>query len=289
MPVAARVVVVGAGGFLGGALVSALRSADTAVLGVGRRASATVDLVTPLERLGRALQRDDVVVCAAGLGVKDAANDVELLRGSLSVARGVASAAQGVGARLLLISSADIWPLALRGGAREVDDVEPDTAYGFSKLVAEQALCARRAQGLRYAVARPSYVFGPGMFAGRLFPAVLRQAPSGTIRLTGDRDATTDYLYVDDLTAAVRLLIERLSFDGEVVHVASGVLTRLADAARAMLDATGAKAEIVIEGAAGPRQQASVSTASLRALGFVARYDVTGGCRAWLEQLGGGR
>ena len=282
-----RVVVLGAGGFLGGALVGALRSAGHEVLGVGRRAGTHVDVVGELVALGERLTPADVVVCAAGLAIKDASSEIELLRGNLGIARQAADAAASRGARLLLLSSADIWPLRERAGARESGEVLPDTAYGFSKLVAESALRERAARGLRFAIARPSYVYGPGMFAGRLFPGVMRQAASGRVVLAGDPEARTDYLYVDDFTDAILLMLQQARFDGEIIHVASGALTRLADAARSMIEVLGTKAELVIDGGPAPHQPGPVAVELLGAMGFVPRFDVAAGCRAWVARNGG--
>lgn len=281
-----RVVVAGAGGFLGGALVPALRAGGHTVLGVGRRPARSVDVVCDLTSLADHLEPSDFVVGAAGLGVKDAASDVELIRGNLAVARGLANAALAREARLLMLSSADIWPLAARAGASEEQEVLPDTAYGFSKLVAESALHEHGRRGLRFAIARPSYVFGTGMFTGRLFPAVMRQAQAGRVVLTGDAGAGTDYLFVEDFTVALTAVLHGASFGGEVIHVASGQLTRLVDAAHAMLQALGSTAELVIDGAPGPRQAGPISIERARALGFAPRFDVEAGCRRWVEQVG---
>lgn len=280
-----RVVIVGASGFLGGALVEWLRASGHEVVGVGRHAARTVDVVTPLDELATHVRRGDLIVCAAGLGIKDAPSDVALISGNLAIARSVADAVQAQDACLLLVSTADIWPLALRAGANERHEVLPDTAYGLSKLVAESALRERVVRGLRYTIARPSYVFGPGMFAGRLFPSVLAQATAGRVVLRGDAESVTDYLYLDDFNAAIVAMLERAAFEGEVVHVATGRLTRLVDAARAMIDALGVSAELVIDGAAGPRQAGPVSTERLHALGYEPRFDVEAGCRRWVSQM----
>ena len=239
-----------------------------------------------LAGLASLLEPSDVVIGAAGLGIKDASSNVELIRGNLAIARSVADAALARGARLLLVSSADLWPLAARAGASEQDEVLPDTAYGFSKLVAESALQERSGRGLRFAIARPSYVFGPGMFMNRLFPAVLRQAQTGRVVLKGDAESVTDFFYVEDFTMLIAAMLKRSPFEGEVVHAASGKLTRLVDAARAMIDALGSNAELVIDGAPGPRQAGAISIERARTFGFTPRFDVAAGCRRWVAQMG---
>jgi len=171
-----KVVVVGATGFLGGALVDHFRAAGGAVVGFARRSGPRVDAAAPIETLGTVLEGGDLVVNAAGIPIKDAKDAVQLMADNLRITLEVARACLERKALLLHISSADIWPVADRNGADEDAPVVPDTPYGLSKLLAELALSdLRRRAGLSYAVVRPSYVVGPGMFQGRLFPAVLRQ------------------------------------------------------------------------------------------------------------------
>jgi nucleoside-diphosphate-sugar epimerase len=279
-----RTVVVGASGFLGAALVDGLRGRQQQVLGVGRRPHPRVDIVAEAAILASLLRDDDVVVNAAGVGIKDASGPVALIADNLRVATDVARACAAAGARLVHISSGDIWPLAERANADEGSPVVPDSPYGLSKLMAELALSdlARRS-GLRHVVARPTYVVGPGMFENRLFPAVLRQIEAGSVRLTGDPEATTDYLFIDDFLRAIDIMIARAPFGGACFHVASGRLSTLAETAGALVAAAGAQASIVFEDVrTGPRQEGCLSTRRIASLGFVPTIDLARGCQAFV-------
>jgi dTDP-4-dehydrorhamnose reductase len=279
-----RTVVVGASGFLGGAIVAHLRGQGRPVVGVGRRPHARVDVVAVPGGLAPLLTGDDLVVNAAGVGIKDAAGPIALIADNLRVAAEVGRACAQAGARLLHVSSGDIWPLSERAGADEGTSVVPDSAYGLSKLLAELALSdlARRT-GLRHALVRPTYVVGPGMFENRLFPAVLRQIDAGSVRLTGDPEAATDYLFIDDFLRAVELVVARAPFDGACFHVASGALSTLSETARALVAAAGAQVPIVFEEVRpGARQAGCLSINRIAQLGFTPAFDLARMCRAFV-------
>jgi UDP-glucose 4-epimerase len=282
------VVVIGASGFLGGALVHALRATGRAVRGVGRRAAPTVDVVCDLASLASAVERDDIVVNAAGVAIKDAPDDVTLIRENLRIARAAADAADSRGARLVLVSSADIWPVDARPDAREDMPVLPDTAYGLSKLVAEQDLAAR--PSLRSLVVRPTYVYGPGMFEGRVFASVVKQASAGEVVLRGDPKSRTDYVFIDDVTRGLMHLIDSPAAwaDGtRTFHLASGTLTSLEDLVRSLVAATGREARVRWEASSPARiQQGPLSTQRMRELGFTPRHDLSSGCAAFVASRG---
>jgi dTDP-4-dehydrorhamnose reductase len=180
-----RTVVVGASGFLGGAIVDHWRASGRPVVGVGRRLAGRVDVETTLDRLSALLATGDSVINAAGVAIKDAPGPTELISENLRIAAAVGQACAERGVRLLHISSADVWPITARSGAEEDAPVVPDTAYGLSKLIAELALSELRRSGtLDYAVLRPTYVVGPGMFEGAAVPCRPPAAGSGSADTT---------------------------------------------------------------------------------------------------------
>lgn len=310
-----RIVIVGALGYLGSSLRDGLSARGHRVAGVARRAGAGVDAVCTLgvgddgDALSRILEAGDLVVNLAGLGTKDTSDATALAVGNLAIARDVGLACARRGVRLLHVSSADVHPIATRAGALETTDVVPDTAYGIAKLLGElqlSSLCDA------FAVLRPTYVVGKGLPPQRLFAAILAQlaarpAPSA-VTLHGDPDARIDYLAMSDFVSAVEVIAQRASFNGERYQAASGTLTSTRDAATWMVRAAKQDVAVVFapaavagdrdgmeklhaagrdsrraSGGVAERQQGTVSTRSLAALGWSASTSLADALRFLAE------
>lgn len=123
----------------------------------------------------------------------------------------------------------------------------PVSPYGASKLAGE-ALCLayNRSYGLNTTSLRFSNVYGP--FCDRKNSAVakmLKQAlKENIICVTGDGVQTRDFLFVEDLIKAVMALCapDKLKlYGGEVIHLGTGIETRILDLAEAIKDIIGVK------------------------------------------------
>lgn len=184
-----RLVVTGASGFIGAALVQHLRRLGRPCAGISRRAGPAVDAVVPdytRAALTPWVREGDVLVHLAARAHRpgpahddDFADNLRTTAALVEVCR-----AQGV-ARLVFMSSVGVH------GQRTVDTPfterdapAPEEAYGRSKLACEQGVAA--AAGLDHVIVRPPLVYGagaPGNFA-RLALAVARgwPLPLGAIR-----------------------------------------------------------------------------------------------------------
>lgn len=187
-----RVLVTGASGFIGRALLPALASAGHEVWALGRQ-PPPADLAT-LARWHRAdmaaatpaaaLDRVEVVVHLAGLAhtsAPDTAATVERFRTanvSASVRLAECAAAYDV-RRLVFLSSAAVHgPTSGADPFHEDSPVAPVGPYARSKAEAEAALTgATRRLGMELCILRPPLVYGPGV-KGNL-RKLLRWAASG--------------------------------------------------------------------------------------------------------------
>ena len=127
---------------------------------------------------------------------------------------------------------------------KEMDLPAPDTVYGISKVFGEHALryCARK-YGVKYALLRYFFVYGPRQFAGRGYKSLIVKNFERMIRdrapvIKGDGAQALDYIYVDDVIEAT---IEAASCEasGEVFNVGSGQAISVTDLTQLMMEIAG--------------------------------------------------
>jgi nucleoside-diphosphate-sugar epimerase len=243
-----RALVTGAGGFLGGALVRALRAAGHDVRALVRPSG---DASGP-ERDGAVIVRGDaldpaavapaVAGCDAVLhlaGVRRATRRADFFRGNVESTRVVleACAASPQPPRLVLAGSlAAAGPSAT--GRREDQPLEPREWYGESKAAAERLVLGWRDR-LPVAVARPPRIMGPGDRENLLF---FRIASRGAVLrfLGGERPLS--WIDVDDCARGLVVLAEHPAAVGEAFFLASPEPTSVLALQLAIASALGVRA-----------------------------------------------
>lgn len=249
----ARVLVLGASGFIGRWVARALTRSGAEVTLAVRRA----DRATPILRrwgvetapLEVDLEHDEslrdlchgrppsIVFNLAGYGVDPLERD-EAAATALNV-RLVEQLA-----RLLDERPVRDWRgqrLVHAGSALEYGDIpgfltettppHPTTLYGRSKLAGSQALAqAARASGLKAVTARLFMVYGPGEHDGRLLPHLIASARHDMpIPLTSG-EQRRDFTYVEDVAEGLlRLGLATTTIQPAVVNLATGRLTAVRD------------------------------------------------------------
>jgi nucleoside-diphosphate-sugar epimerase len=296
------VVVTGAAGFLGRALVSALVADGVAVIAVDRRPLPAMPGVRTADRrtlsgvravdrrplpgvlglradllagdpaVAAALAGADAVFHLAGRpGVRDAGPGADAARirdNVLATAAVLDLVPRDV--PLVVTSSSSVYGGAAGRPSREDDPLRPLGAYARSKAMVER-LCA----GRPVTVLRPFTVAGegqrPDMALARWIAAVRAGRP---IRILGSPARTRDVTDVRDLVLAVRLAAER-GVTGPL-NVGTGRPRTLAELAAAVGRVLDAPAELVVGPAAAVEPAATwADTTRLgRTLGFVPVTDL---------------
>jgi nucleoside-diphosphate-sugar epimerase len=243
-----RVLVTGATGFLGGALLRKLRAEGAEVLGMGRDAGRAaglslrgsevlaLDLSNPvapdlLQRLGPV---DAVVHCAARSAPHGRMRDFEAA--NVQATRHVIALARALGVRrFVFVSSSSVsFRPADQLGLREGDPLpEPFNAYARTKRAGEDLVLAARALGP--IVLRPRGIYGTGDTA--LLPRLLRAARRGPLPLLRQGRARIDLTHIDDAVASILAALEvRAVAEGQVFNVSGGEVlpvTQIAEQAAA--------------------------------------------------------
>lgn len=270
------VVVTGAAGFLGRALVAALLADGVEVVGVDRVPTdgITADLLGGDGRVVEALAGADAVFHLAGRpGVRDGGPVAAAARARDNVAATAAVLRMVPGATPLVVaSSSSVYGGAAGRPSREDDPLRPLGGYARSKAAVER-LCRER--GGAVTIARPFTVAGegqrPDMALARWIAAVRAGRP---IRILGSPARTRDVTDVRDVVEALRRAADR-GVRGPL-NIGTGRPRTLAQLAAAVCRALGAPAELVVApaGTAEPADTWADTTRLSRTLGFTPTTDL---------------
>jgi dihydroflavonol-4-reductase len=203
-----KALVTGATGFIGSHLVETLRRSSAEVTALARSPGKAAVLTAQGIRvvsgdlhdepgLECAVQGQDVIYHVAG--VVAARSETEFLQANRDGTRNLLAAAQRQGnPRVVLVSSLAAGGPASRGAPLTGSErPEPVTAYGRSKLAAEQMV---RASDLPWSIVRPPIVYGP---RDREVLKLFRMARFGVVPVFGDGTQELSAVHAKDLAAAL--------------------------------------------------------------------------------------
>ena len=264
----ARVLVAGAGGFIGHHLVGRLKREGFWVRGVDLRrpdfSSVDADefVLGDLRELNvvKEVVRNISVVyqLAADMGgagyIFTGAQDAQIMRNSSLINSNVLEASRLAGVRQMFYSSsACIYPSYNQTNSDNPNCAEdsaypaaPDSEYGWEKLFSERLYFAyKRNYGIDVRVARLHNVFGPeGKWRGgcEKAPAALcrkvAEAPNGgEIEIWGDGKQTRSFLYIDECLHGICLLMQS-DFSGPV-NIGSDEMVSVNQLAAMIMDIAG--------------------------------------------------
>lgn len=201
-----KVLVTGAAGMLGQAVVPALEAAGHEVLGLDL---PELD-VTRFDSLRRAVERFGpawILHLAALTKVDEceARRDEAFLVNCLG-SRNAALAAAGSGAAVLALSTDYVFDGNATSPYREYDAANPQSAYGASKWAGEQAV---REVNPRHVIVRTSWLFGPG--GSNFVDIVLARARAGErLRVVDDQRGSPTF--TRDLAQGLLRLVDAAQY-----------------------------------------------------------------------------
>ena len=214
-----RTVVLGSGGFIGGAIQRKLEASGRAVVGLGRK---ELDLLAngAAAKLAALLRPDDaLVVVSARAPCKTSAMMLENIAMMAAVCEAISKRTV---AHLVYVSSDAVYadgPLPLT----EASPAAPTGLHGAMHLAREQMLLSV-AGSIPLAILRPTLVYGAGDPHNGYGPnRFRRQANRGeTIVLFGEGEERRDHVDVGDIAEIVALALDQRS--AGVLNIATGTV-----------------------------------------------------------------
>jgi GDP-D-mannose 3', 5'-epimerase len=274
-----KILVCGAGGFIGGHLVSRLKNEGHYVVGVDIKAHEFAetaadhfivgDLRNPVLCNQIVKGIDEVYQLAADMGgagyIFTGDNDAAVMHNSATINLNMAEASHKAGVKKIFYSSSacmypeynQLDPDNPKCSEESAYPAAPDSEYGWEKLFSERLyLSYYRNYGMEVRIARFHNIFGPqGTWTGgkEKAPAamcrkVVEAAEGGSIEVWGDGKQTRSFLYIDECVDGVRRLMDS-DFTGPV-NIGSEEMISINDFAEMVIQISGKK--VSIKNIAGP-------------------------------------
>lgn len=302
-----RILVCGAGGFIGGHLVKRLKAEGYWVRAVDLKKNEYSESVADEFIIGdlrdfslceKVLKGiDEVYQLAADMGgagyIFTGENDAAVMHNSATINLNVAELSHRLGIKKIFYSSSacmypaynQMDPDNPKCNEDSAYPAAPDSEYGWEKLFSERLYLAyQRNHGLEVRIARFHNIYGPeGTYQGgkEKAPAALCRKVAevdnnGVIEVWGDGKQTRSFLYIDDCIDAVRMLFES-DFTGPV-NIGSEEMVSINELGNIIINLSGKKASIRnIKGPEGVRGRNSDNALIEEKLGWKPKYDLRRG------------
>jgi len=224
-----RVVIIGAGGFVGGAIVRQLAADGVSVLPLTRK---ELDLLTDdaAAKLQGLLRLGDSVVMVSAIAP---AKNVPVLMQNLKMAEAVGAALSETEVAHVVYISSDAVYVDDANPVTERSYLAPSTIHGMMHAARElmlknatQAPVAMLRPTLIYGAADPHNGYGPNRFR--------RQAARGEpILIFGEGEERRDHVFIDDVAKLASLVLFHRSAGS--LNIATGVATSFSDIAHIVM------------------------------------------------------
>jgi nucleoside-diphosphate-sugar epimerase len=302
-----KIVVLGAGGFIGSHLVKYLKSQHHVVTGVDLKypefdpTKADEFILGDLreQAVVRELFKvvyDEVYQLAADMGgagfIFTGENDADIMYNSAQINMNVAECLKGTKTKLFYSSSACIYPEENQSDAQNPNCAEqsaypanPDSEYGWEKLFSERLyLSYARNYGLDVRIARFHNIFGPqGTYTGgrEKAPAAIARkvalaATGDTVEVWGTGQQTRSFLYIDECIEGMIRLMD--SEHTTPINIGSDEMVTINELTAMVIAISGKELKIKnVEGPVGVNGRCSDNLLIASTLGWQPNYPLQAG------------
>jgi UDP-glucose 4-epimerase len=246
-----QVLVTGATGFLGKALVKQLNAVGYEVTGVARRsASVSLDLTDP-ETTRKVLSpaRWDIVVNLAGPIPSRGGDtgDWQVIRAHAGITLNICSLLPpGWNGRLIHVSSMAVYGLPQHLPVRESHSHCPVDAYGIAKCVAEEIVVSAAAEkNFKTAIVRLPGLFSENRHDGAMYNFTTAAARGLSLSILASRPTAWEVLHLEDAVEAIIRLMRSPHSNPGAVNIGYGVPMSLPAMAAKIVRCLGSRSAVV--------------------------------------------
>jgi UDP-glucose 4-epimerase len=250
-----NVIVLGSSGFIGGQLVSWLRTQGYFVAGIDsvnerdlflglKKPNLFFQLNLPDKKLGQIIKEVgpvSIINASGPASVGDSILNPSMdFYGSVGVNFSVLETIRTVlpDAKYLMLSSAAVYGNPVSLPIRESHTLNPISPYGYHKVMVETLIeeyC--NVYGLHTCSARIFSVYGPGLKKQILWDIYQKSGKDMPISLFGTGEESRDFIFVQDIAHAIQIILEKSNFTGNIYNIANGYEVSIKKISRLFVDA----------------------------------------------------
>jgi dTDP-glucose 4,6-dehydratase len=189
----------------------------------------------------------------------------------------IVEAAKALGtARVLLVSTDEVYGSIAEGSFKETDPIGPRNPYSASKAGGElMGMAYFHTFGVPVIITRGSNTYGPRQYPEKVLPLFVTNAiDDEPLPLYGDGRQVRDWLYVDDHCSGIDTAL-RKGDPGQVYNVAGGNERENIALTRKILELLGKGENLIkpVTDRPGHDRRYSIDASKLKALGWTPRMD----------------
>jgi NDP-hexose 4-ketoreductase len=283
----AKILVLGASGFIGRHVMQACQTRDLEVIGASRGSDSSLLRLDPLgpkqlENLLETTQPSAIINCVgATVGTR-----TELEAANVAVVSRLLEAVElESDVRVVQIgSAAEYGPVEFGVGISPTAPANPVNDYGASKLIATRLVVQARERGVHGVVLRLFNPLGPGLpdstLPGRALARVKHalENQDSSVRF-GSLSASRDFVDVRDAVDALIAAATVETIPPTILNLGSGAATTARELVRTLAQIAGFEGQVIEDDAGSPRageiawQRADVSL-TVSSLGWTPRYSL---------------
>ena len=195
--------------------------------------------------------------------------------------------------RLIHTSTSEVYGTALRTPIDENHPLQGQSPYSASKIGADKLVESfYRSYGVPVVTIRPFNTYGPRQSTRAVIPTIITQALTQNVIRLGNLNATRDFTFVEDTVAGFLKGAEAPNVEGGTYNLGTGHEIRIGDLAKKIIREVGKPTKIVVDTNRLRPEKSEVfqllsdNSLAEKKLGWQPQVDLDSGLRktiAWIE------